>query len=244
MAVQTETIALEKAAGTQIRRFDNHQRVQHASLMVSFTVLVLTGLPLKFSSWAISQWWTGLWGGVEVTRSAHHLAAYIIVAVCIYHLVYLGYNLFIRKKPFPVQMIPSRQDFTDLIQELMYFVGLKKEKPEFDRFNWREKFDYYAIFWGMPVMAGSGFILMYPVLATRFLPGWMVPAALYAHSDEAMLALCWIFFVHIFFNHFSPGIFPMNKSIFTGKVSRERYQKDHALEYERIVAAESKPEQP
>lgn len=86
-------------------------------------------------------------------------------------------------------------------------------------------------------MAISGFVLMYPVFVTRFLPGWIVPAALVAHSDEAMLALIWIFMVHIFFNHFSPGSFPMNTSIFTGKVPRERYREEHPLEYEEMVAS-------
>lgn len=238
MATITETVPLEKRKSLEerIARFDIHQIIQHAALMTSFTLLVLTGLPLKFSELGISQWWAGLWGGIEVTRSVHHFAAWVMVFVCLYHVLYLLHNIVIRRKPFPVAMIPSRQDFTNLFQELQYFVGLKRERPLYDRFNWREKFDYWAIFWGMPIMGGSGFILMYPVLATKFLPGWIVPAALIAHSDEAMLALSWIFFVHIFFNHFTPGTFPMNTSIFTGKVPKDRYRRDHPREYERLAA--------
>ena len=89
--------------------------------------------------------------------------------------------------------------------------------------------------------------VMYPVLVTKLLPGWVVPAALVAHSDEAMLALLWIFMVHIFFNHFAPGVFPVNTSIFTGKVARERYQEEHSLEYERLVETSTEqyvPEHP
>ena len=126
------------------------------------------------------------------------------------------------------------------LQELLYFAGLRQEKPKYDRFNWREKFDYWAIFWGMPIMVGSGFILMYPVLVTRLLPGWVVPAALVAHGHEATLALSWIFLVHIFFNHLSPGVFPINTSIFTGKVSHEQYRRAHALEYERLTKVDRK----
>lgn len=243
MAVVTETLPLEKARTQAIRRFDVHQIIQHAGLMVSFILLVITGLPLKFHTLAISQWWTALWGGVEATRSVHHFAAWVMVAVCFYHVVYLIYTIGVRKRPFPIKMVPTRDDLTKLAQEMQYFVGLKKERPQYDRFNWREKFDYWAIFWGMPVMGGSGFVLMFPVLATRYLPGWVVPAALVAHSDEAMLALSWIFFVHVFFNHFTPGNFPMNKSIFTGKLSRERYEIDHPLEYERISTDERSPVQ-
>jgi cytochrome b subunit of formate dehydrogenase len=86
----------------------------------------------------------------------------------------------------------------------------------------------------VPVMAASGFIMLYPVLVTKILPGCVVPVALTAHSHEALLALWWIFLVHIFFNHFSPGVFPLNKSIFTGRVPEERYQREHPLEYQRI----------
>lgn len=239
MATVAETILRGKTAEEKITRFDIHQIIQHAGLAISFILLVVTGVPLKFSGAAASQWWIALWGGVDVTRVVHRFAAWVMVSVCVYHAAYLIYNIGIRKKPFPVKMIPSVKDVTNILQEFLYFVGLRRQKPQFDRFNWREKFDYWAIFWGIPIMAGSGFILMYPVFVTKFLPGWVVPTALVAHSDEAMLALTWIFMVHVFFNHFSPGIFPVNTTMFTGKMSKERYQKDHPVEYERIVNKET-----
>ena len=166
-----------------------------------------------------------------------------MVFVCCYHLVYILYTTLILKRPFPTKIIPSRQDYVTYYQEMKYFLGISKERPRYDRFNWREKFDYWAIFWGMPIMAGSGFILMYPILVTKFLPGWVVPAALVAHSDEAMLALIWIFLVHIFFNHFTPGVFPLNTSIFSGKVRKERYRREHPLEYERLLGTGERKEE-
>jgi len=243
MAAVTETIVLEKGLEEKITRFDIHQIIQHAVLMVSFILLVVTGMPLKFHDWAISQWWIGVWGGIEATRSVHHFAAWAMVIVCLYHLVYIAYSTLILKRLFPVRMFPNGQDFIKFFQELGYFLGLGKERPKFDRFNWKMKFDYWAIFWGIPVMAGSGFILMYPVLVTKFLPGWVVPAALVAHSEEAMLALIWIFMVHIFFSHFTPGVFPINTSIFTGKVPKERYHREHPLEYERLVETDETEEE-
>src|SRR3972149_1617929 len=226
MATVAQALGTEK----KITRFDVHQIIQHGGLMVSFILLVVTGLPLKFNNLGVSQWWIGVWGGVDTTRSVHHFAAWAMAFVCLYHIVYLFYTILILKRPFPIAMVPSLQDARQLYFEMAYYLGIKKEKPPVGRFNWKEKFDYWAIFWGMPVMFISGFILLYPVWVTTFLPGWVVPAALVAHSDEAMLALTWIFLVHIFFNHFSPGIFPMNTTMFTGKVSRERYQREHSLE--------------
>jgi len=240
MVSVTRAISLERSLREEITRFNIHQIIQHAGLMTSFILLVVTGLPLKFHDWPISQWWVGVWGGVEVIRSTHRFTAWVIVIFCLYHLVYILYTMLVLKRPFPIKMIPSRQDFVNLFREIGYFIGLRKERPSYDRFNWREKFDYWAIFWGMPVMAGSGFILMYPIFITKFLPGWVVPTALVAHSEEAMLALIWIFLVHIFFNHFTPGIFPINMSIFTGKVPKERYRRDHPLEYERLLGTDEK----
>ena len=238
MATISRPVVLQK----EIVRFDGHQIIQHVLLMVTFILLALTGLPMKFSTWGISQWWIGAWGGIGVFRAVHRVSAYIMIFDCVYHLVYIGWNGLVLKKPFPYKMIPSPKDFRDLAQEMGYFVGLAKERPKYDRFNWREKFDYWAIFWGMPVIGISGFIMWYPVLATRFLPGWVVPAALVAHGDEAVLAVVWIFLVHLVFNHVAPKVFPLNKSIFTGRVSKERYRDEHPLEYERLVGPQEPTE--
>jgi formate dehydrogenase subunit gamma len=229
-----EVVEVVGEKGRQIKRFEIQQILQHATLMVSFTLLVITGMPMKLNDWAISDWWVALWGGISTVRNVHHIAAYVMVALCFYHLGYILVSTFISKKPFPTSIIPSYKDFINLYHEFLYFLGLRNTVPQYDRFNWREKFDYWAIFWGIPVMAGSGFILLFPVIATKFLPGWVVPVALTAHSHEALLALGWIFLVHVFFNHFSPGVFPLNKSIFTGKVPEERYKREHPLEWERI----------
>jgi formate dehydrogenase subunit gamma len=222
----------------KIKRFDVHQIIQHIGLMTSFILLVLTGLPLKFSEAGASQWWTALWGGIDVLRTTHRVAAWMMFAVCIYHIVYLLITILVLKRPFPIRIVPNRSDIDQLFGEIAYFLGIRKHRPKVDRFNWKEKFDYWAIFWGMPVMFGSGFILMFPVLATKFLPGWVVPTALVAHSHEAMLALLWIVGIHIFFSHFSPSVFPMNTVIFTGKMKREKYREEHPLEYDRIMQRE------
>lgn len=211
--------------------------------MVSFILLVITGVPLKFNDWAISQWWIGSWGGLEVTRSIHHFAACVMVGVCLYHLGYILYSTLVLKRPFSKKMFPNVQDFVNFFQELAYFVGLRKERPRYDRFNWREKVEYWAIFWGITAMAGSGFILLFPVLVTKFLPGWVVPTALVAHSFEAMIALVWIVLVHIFFTHFTPGVFPLNTSMFTEKVPKERYRREHPLKYERLLGTGERGEE-
>ena len=243
-AAAAKPIALEaKAVEERIVRFDIHQIIQHVVMLVTFTLLALTGLPLKFYDLAISQWWIEAWGGIEATRSIHHFAAWVMVFDCLYHIVYIGYSTLVLKRPFPTKMIPTPRDVRDFFQEMGYFLGLTRERPKFGRFNWREKFDYWAIFWGMPIIGISGFILMYPVFFTEFLPGWIVPAAVVAHGDEAVLAVVWIFIVHLFFNHLAPGTFPLNTSIFSGKVPRERYRREHPRDYERLGGSEDEEEE-
>jgi len=235
MSTAERAIPSEIAHEESIPRFDVHQRIQHLFLMLSFVALVITGMPLKFAESAASKWWIGVLGGVEPTRLIHHGAAWVMIATCVYHVGYLIYNIAVQKRRL-TGMFPSKRDVLLFFDEIAYFTGLRKEKPKFGRYNWREKFDYLAMFWGIPVMALSGLVMMFPVFATRFLPGWVVPVALIAHSDEAMLALTWIVIVHVFFNHFSPGTFPMNTSIFTGRLSRERYMTEHPAEYEKLTS--------
>jgi formate dehydrogenase subunit gamma len=210
----------------------------------SFIMLALTGLPMKFAGWSSSQWFIGVWGGIQNLRSVHHGAAYVMMASAVYHALYLIIAIGVYKRPFPKHMIPQLQDAKDLIQDFKYFVGLADEPAQFGRFSYREKFDYWAVGWGLLIMIGGGLILMYPVGATKILPGWAVPFALVAHSDEAILAVGWILIVHMYFAHLHPLVFPMNKSIFTGKVPMHQYREEHSLEYAQIMAAANLPMEP
>ncbi|MDO8473321.1 MAG: cytochrome b/b6 domain-containing protein [Dehalococcoidia bacterium] len=223
--------------GQYVLRFDIHQRLQHILMFSSFIILAMTGLPLKYHEWELSQWWIGVWGGVDNTRLVHRVAGITMAVDCAYHAAYIFISVVILKRPFPLKMVPNINDFNDAIQDLKYTFGLAKERPKFDRFSYREKFDYWAVFWGVAMMVGGGAILMFPVIASKILPNWIVPVALVAHSDEAILAIGWILIVHMFFAHLAPAIFPFNKSIFTGKMPLKLYEEEHPLEYERLMHA-------
>ncbi len=217
-------------ARTYVVRFDLHQRIQHVLMFSSFIVLALTGLPQKFASLAISQQFIAALGGLEATQVVHHVAAMVMIFDGVYHLAYLFYSIGVRRKVQALQMIPSLKDFRDMLHMMAYFVGARKTKPRFGRFSYLEKFDYWAVFWGMMVIGGSGLVLMFPVQLSRIVGGPVIPVALAAHSDEAVLAVGWIFLVHLFYAHVHPSVFPFNKSIFTGRVPLERYREEHPLE--------------
>jgi len=228
--------AAARAREEYVVRFDVHQRIQHILMFSSFITLAFTGLPQKFHAWDGSQWFIAALGGLEMVQQIHRVAAFVMLFDCLYHGVYIARGLLVRRQLTMLQMIPMPKDVLDAFQMFRYFLGLSDEKPRFGRFSYLEKFDYWAVFWGIAIIGGSGLILLFPVQVSRLVPGGIVPVAHAAHSDEAVLAVGWIFIVHFFYAHFAPAVFPFNSSIFTGRVAKHRYAEEHPLDGERVVA--------
>ncbi len=204
-------------------------------MLSAFVVCAVTGLPQKFPDVAASRWWVESLGGIDNVRTIHHWAAYVMLADCAYHIFYLMFRVGVQGRLDALRMIPTPKDFEDAANMFLYYLGAREDKPRFDRFTYLEKFDYWAVFWGIAMIGGSGLVLLFPVTATRFLPGQFLPTAHAIHSDEAMLAVGWIVIAHIFYVHLSPRSFPINTSMFSGRVRRETYREEHPLEYERLV---------
>jgi formate dehydrogenase subunit gamma len=225
-----------RVAIQSVVRFDEHQRLQHVLMMSTFITLALTGLPQKFSDQGISQWWVSLLGGLETVRIIHRTAGVIMLTDCAYHLSYLVYRMGFQGRMGALRMLPQPKDALDMVGTIFYFLGLRAEKPKFDRFNYIEKFDYWAVFWGIAMIGTTGLMLMSPVLVTHLLPGQTFQIAITIHSDEAILAVGWILIVHMFNVHLAPWVFPFSPAIFTGKMTAHQCADDHPLEWERLVA--------
>jgi hypothetical protein len=116
-------------------------------------------------------------------------------------------------------MVPQPHDVAQIYQHFRYFFGLGP-RPRFGRWAYWEKFDYWAVFWGVGVIGASGLMLWFPTLFSQFLPGWVFNIAIIVHSDEALLATGFIFTVHFFNSHLRPEKFPMDPVIFTGRWTR------------------------
>ena len=133
-------------------------------------------------------------------------------------------------------MLPNLQDGKELWANLRWFFG-RGERPQYGRFTYWEKFDYFAVFWGVFVIGGTGLILWFPTFFTRFMPGWSVNVATIIHSDEALLATAFIFTIHFFNTHFRPDKFPMDPVIFTGRVAMDELEHDKPGEYADLMAS-------
>jgi cytochrome b subunit of formate dehydrogenase/nitrate reductase gamma subunit len=214
-------------------RFGVFHRFIHLVMMVTFTGLALTGLPLKYSDAFWSQGLITLWGGVKGAGQFHRWFAGITFGYFSLHLLWVLYYRIITKGNIlgPDSMIPSMKDFKDLYQHIAYFFG-KGDAPKFGKFTYWEKFDYWAVFWGIAFIGGSGLVLWFPEFFSRFLPGFFFNIAYTIHSDEALLAIGFIFIVHLYNAHFRAGVFPIDKSIFTGKIEAKEIMERHPLEWE------------
>jgi cytochrome b subunit of formate dehydrogenase len=222
-----------------IRRFTTAQRVTHLFVIVSFMSLALTGMMLKFSSMPWAEFIANLLGGVVVAGNIHRAAAVTTFGYFLYHLYALTMDKRRRRQSWrefifqKTSLLPNKQDFIDFADTLKWFVG-RGPRPAYGRWTYWEKFDYFAVFWGVAVIGASGLMLWFPEFFTRFMPGSLINVATIIHSDEALLAVGFIFTIHFFNTHLRPEAFPMDKVIFTGIVPLDEYKADRPREYEEL----------
>jgi len=211
-------------------RFSFWARFQHAAIILLFGVLLLTGMPQKWPYAEASRWVIEHLGGIFVTRWLHRAAGVAFSALLVAHLaIAIAGVLSRRTQP---SMLLSRKDFRDAIDNLRYYVGYAETPPPFGRFDYRQKFEYWGLIFGALIMAASGFILFFPILLSRVLPAELIPAAKVMHSAEAMLAFLIVLIWHMAGAHLTPESFPMDTSIFTGKIRKDKLRREHPLEYD------------
>jgi formate dehydrogenase subunit gamma len=229
-------VTMNKSIPTEIERFDLSARIQHISLFTTFLLLAFTGWGLKYAYVEPSSAWINIWGGARIAGIIHRIAGIGLLLTFLYHQFYL-LNLW-RKKDLRLTVVPMPKDLIDLIQNFMYYLGLSKEKPKFGKFTYLQKFDYWAVYWGMVIIGSSGLFLAFPVLASYLFPTWSLPwiwdTLFTMHSDEALLAIVFILFIHFYNEHLRSDVFPMNWMWLTGKISVEELKHKHPLEYERL----------
>ncbi|MGD0075981.1 MAG: cytochrome b/b6 domain-containing protein [Candidatus Binataceae bacterium] len=222
-------------------RFSVRQRIEHLIVMSLFIILAATGLAQKFYSARWAQWTIAAMGGLDRARWLHREAGLLFAAITIIHLgVALALVVSRRSRP---SIVPTRKDFTDAIMMMRYYLRLSDEEAHFDRYDYRQKFEYWGLVLGSGLMIVTGLMLYFPILTTSYLPGEIIPAAQMAHSNEGLLAFLVVITWHIYNAHFSPDVFPFDRTIFTGKMSVERMEKEHPLEYAQMRPDEEHQDQ-
>ena len=219
-----------------IQRFQRFHRISHAALMVSFLGLALTGLPLLFHDAPWARALAALLGGLQVTGWIHRVCAVVLIAVFSAHVGHILWRLVKGDRGLlwgPTSMVPQPRDVREFVAHVRWFFH-QGPRPRFDHFTYWEKFDYWAVFWGMFIIGGSGLLLWFPAFFARLLPGWVFNVALLIHGEEALLAVGFIFTIHFFNSHLRPDKFPMDTVIFTGSVPEEELANERPDEYRRL----------
>jgi cytochrome b subunit of formate dehydrogenase/nitrate/TMAO reductase-like tetraheme cytochrome c subunit len=223
--------------GKWIMRFAMPHRITHIVMVISFLGLAATGLPLMYHYTGWGKTLGAVMGGVEVSRYFHRLWAIVTFGYAFYHLGYLLYHRFSRRDlsllKGPDSLVARGKDFRELLGMFRWFFYAGPQ-PKLDRWTYWEKFDYYAVFWGIPVIGLSGLVLWLPGLFTKILPGEWLNVAMIVHGEEALLAVGFIFAFHFFHNHMRPENFPLDTVIFTGRMPMEKFIKERPAEYERL----------
>ena len=213
-------------------RFTPKQRIEHASVMTLFLVLALTGLPQKFFEAGWAQAIIGALGGIDRVRWVHRAAGILFTLFTFTHLGVISALVVTGRAA--LSLVPTRQDFLDAIQQLRYYFGMTDTPARFDKFDYKQKFEYWGLVLGAVIVISTGLVLLFPIEATRFLPGEIVPASKLAHGNEGLMAFLVVIVWHIYNAHLNPDVFPFDTTIFTGKISATRLHHEHELEYERL----------
>jgi cytochrome b subunit of formate dehydrogenase len=231
--------AMNAAPHRYYRRFGPIERVMHALLMLTFIGCALTGVPLLFADHDWAGALVAMMGGFEGAALIHRICAAIMTVVFVGHVIRVFVRAFLAEDWLayfwgPYSLVPNLKDGQDIVGMFKWFFG-KGPRPQFDRYTYWEKFDYWAVFWGMFIIGGSGFMLWFPTFFSQFLPGWVFNVATIVHGEEALLAVGFIFTIHFFNGHLRPEKFPMDLVIFTGRLPEHELIDERPLEYERLV---------
>ncbi len=232
-----EKVEQKRGEGRFFTRFTQAQRYLHAVLFTTFLGLAGTGLPLRFSE---SVWARGLAsavGGFGAILFFHKLCAVVLTLAFLVHVkdIFTRALVHHEKGIFwgSTSMVGNWKDVKDLFGHMRWFLGLGP-KPQFERYAYWEKFDYWAVFWGMIVIGFSGYAMWFAPFFAHFMPGWALNAVLVIHSEEGLLAILFIFSIHFVNTHLRPDSFPMDMVVFTGVESEEEFKHKRPREYQRL----------
>ena len=216
---------------TRLKRFSSGHRLWHLILMLLFMLLSVTGIAWMYYETQWGRVLAGLFGGYQETLEVHRIAGLVLLGALVLHMPFLLYC--IDWKNFPGSLLNHRSlvfkwdDVKGFFGHIGWVFGFNN-LPRYERWGWWEKFDYWAVWWGLMIVGITGLMLYNPVLTSDYMPGWLLNVALWVHRIEAVLAMGHIFTVHFTVEHWRPSSFPYNAAMFDGTMDLEEAKREHA----------------
>jgi len=219
-------------------RMTLNERMQHINLAVNFTLLVITGFALSYSTAFWVSPITDIPMGMTFRGFLHRLCGVATVFLGGYHVLYCIFTE--RGRGIIKEMIPGLKDAIDLWETLKnnFFINRPAKELKMPRFNFREKLEYLGLIWGTLVMTVTGFILWFKTEWLQFFPMWTWDVARAIHFYEAILATLTIIVWHFYSVVFNPDVYPMSWAWITGDLNEHEMKEEHGLELEKIKARE------
>ena len=233
---------MDTAAKKRIKRFTPVQQLFHVFLMVSFLVQSATGLSRMYIETAWGKNLATVFGGYEAARTIHIYVGLFMLVGFLLHILYLLMKINWRRFPTeltgPDSIIPRPTDLKHFFQHTGWLLGAARQ-PAFDRWGYWEKFDYWAVFWGMVIIGLTGLMMAYPFATSRVLPGWSLNIAFWVHRIEALLAIGHVFIIHFFIGHLRRMNFPMDHAMFEGSADLDHTRHERPAWIQRLETSDN-----
>jgi cytochrome b subunit of formate dehydrogenase len=243
---------IDKDGTRYFYRFSSSQRVQHVILFSTVIILAVTGFPLRHPEQPWAQMLYDFMGGPTIVPYIHRVTGLVLLALFVFHTAYWMYLFFINdilplkrenkltlgsgmRAFFSQEMVPNRNDVRDFIDTWKFLFYVTNRPPQPMRMSWREKFDYFAPYWGVPILGPAGAALWFREEISQVAPGWVLNIAYIMHTDEALLAVLFLFFVHWYNVHYAPEKFPGASVWLSGYLSEDEMIHEHYGEYVRVM---------
>ena len=218
-----------KTAKRYFIRLNYAERLQHIILIVCFIVLAVTGFMVMVPE-TLAQALGRASDTVFFYRGIlHRIAGITLILVGIYHFLYLFFTGPGRR--WLVDMLPRPRDLKDMILNMLHYLGLKEDAPEFDRFSYKQKFEYGALIVGSTVMSLTGLLLWTEYMWSKFI----LDIAKLVHGMEAVLACLAIMIWHLFEVYLVPRESSISKTWLTGLIDEHEMKEEFALHYKKIM---------
>lgn len=222
-----------------VRRFTVVQIVFHLGLVITFMLLSVTGLAWMFIETGWGKMLAAPFGGYTGALEVHKITGLLMLGGFGVHILYTIWIIDWKRFPGsllgPDSIVFQWNDVKQFFRHLGWIIGLVKA-PEFDRWSWWNKFDYWGVWWGILILGVTGLMLYDPVLSSEYMPGWLLNVALWVHRIEAVLAMVHIFTIHFFVENWRPRCFPYSATMFEGSEGVEHLRNEHPAWIARMEA--------